>query len=356
MNKFQSERRLSGNSFLSNDANNNVNEAYTKMSKFKALYIIMTILKSCLGLFILFKNKHIIEIKIGEYMSYLTFYIAYYTFLWPIAIVSSFILVVFIFSIDCCLKIIRIRSRTKLSVDNLDEIPASSSSYDFIYIILIIFIIISYIASVPITIYLLYQNYLNDNLKQIITASFIFTFFVINVSSALLVFSMFMFYTLVIRELNKKKLNINDSFIDEITKEVEISRKMSGMGTSWDKHLSNMDAYNIYMNEREKEFQNEIVESNPKDVIKSKIYKDILASSSKKSKENKINGDEINNRFKVMYLPQEKKKNFDSLNETKDNNLNEISENRNISTSRALNLSSEQNDLPTKKTETAEKE
>jgi len=202
-----------------------------KSNIFKFAYIILTIIKSCLGLYILFKHRHLIS---SNTRNHLIFYISYYTILWPIAFIGSFFFFLCIFSIDCLLKLIKLRANNnqnqnqkhKKLEEEIKEIPESISSYGFIYTTFIIFIVISYIISIPASIYFLNKIMINEIKTNDMTTNWIYAFFFFNFIVSILVFIMFIFYTFVIRELNKHKIDIEDEFLEKITKEVELSRRL----------------------------------------------------------------------------------------------------------------------------------
>ena len=79
------------------------------------IYLILTIMKTCLGLYILYENKRVISTLTDELKIYMFQFIMLYTFLWPIASVFSTLFFVGIHIIDLLLQI------TKPRKDIIDE-------------------------------------------------------------------------------------------------------------------------------------------------------------------------------------------------------------------------------------------
>jgi len=294
------------------------NENINKYQRLKFLYVFLTILKSCLGIFILYKYRYLIS---NDYKHQFLSFLTYYTFLWPIAIISSFVFYLAVFSIDIILKFIKNRSPKKNLEEEIEEQSQSKSTFfGFIFTTFSITIIASYVAAIPLSIYLINSAIVEKTIKYNLTINWLLTFFGFNFIVSLLVLTMFIYYTIVIREANNHKLDIEDNFIENINKvaEVEVKHHTSEpdvirYNLSKQKQLAQLEEYRENKPKEELFFGDKLRNSKIIQDAKSKIKlnnenktENEFFSESKNPKDRKMN--EIKNSLKEIYSPVKKRK------------------------------------------------
>ena len=228
-----SESHPSNASDATNSSNKLIKEYNSKSQKLKFLYVTVSLIKTCIGIYILYNHRQFINQE-SNLKNQFIFYLTYYTFIWPIALIGSFTFFLAIFSIDCLLSVVKYRSLKKVD-KNIHEYY-HNFNFKFLYSTFIITIVVSYVISIPTNIYLMHTMFTNDIqiFTNSLTFAWFFTYFTFNFLVSLLVFIMFIYYVFATNEINKYKIDIEDNFIENIKKEMETSQNDERRATDID--------------------------------------------------------------------------------------------------------------------------
>jgi len=113
---MKDEKKESGSKLHISESEQSLNPKEKKTNLLRTIYLILTIMKTCFGLYILYENKRVISTLTDKLKIYMFQLIMLYTFLWPIASVFSTLFFVRIHIIDLLLQITNPRK------DIIDEI------------------------------------------------------------------------------------------------------------------------------------------------------------------------------------------------------------------------------------------
>jgi len=213
------------------ESERSLNPEEKQTNKLKNIYLILSITKTCIGLYILYESKNEIANNTEEIMKHMFQFIILYTFIWPLALVFSTLFFVGIHFIDIILQITKPRRHNKNSeVNNGNDIETTAqvntnsfntfSNAKFFYTTIFTFIVVSYIVSIPIG-FILLSHLIK---KQLLTKSLIF-YKVLAFYGLIFFISIFLcifiIYYMCYLKRHKKKIEIDDAFLNSIEKKIE---------------------------------------------------------------------------------------------------------------------------------------
>jgi len=236
--KYVSERHLT------NESERSLNEDEKKTNKLKNVYLVMSLLKTGIGLYIIYENKVEISTTSEETKKHMFEFIILYTFLWPLALVFSTFFFVGIHFIDIILQITKPR-RNKAITQPLNgdlESNLNNSNFNtfsnsrFFLTTIISFIIVFYVVSIPAGSILLWKVITRKLLTKGLVYYKIFAFYGLNFVISVFVLGFLVYYTCYLRT-QKKKLEIDDVFLQSIEKKENETRYEDNFQSSGHENL-----------------------------------------------------------------------------------------------------------------------
>ena len=201
-------------------------------NRLRNIYLIFSLVKTFLGLYIIYENKVEILANNDETKKLIFQYIVFYSFLWPIALAFSTLFFVAIHIIDTILQLIKPRNHElnedleNLKFQTINNFKNFSNSKFFLSTILSI-IFIAYLLSIP-CVFVLFSNLTKKKLLQKNVIYYrILAFLGLNLFISLFIVSILIYFACFLK-IQNKKLEIDEDFLQSIEKkEKEESKNLA---------------------------------------------------------------------------------------------------------------------------------
>lgn len=216
-----------------------------KQTCFKYFYIIVSLINSALGVYLIYNNKKYVLNSFEKYET-LNYFVYTYTFIWFIAFICGLIFASFIFLIYKSLILCNV-IKQRINADNQLEEEYSILSYTIVSFYF--GLVTLYTLAIPYGIYLIRHMIKDKSYMDFNRFYFVYLYIFINIFLGVFLISIFIyvFIFIHIRLSSKQKINLDEEMIQKAEKEIFDSTKISGTIPQ----SRNLIKVNSYMNKQE---------------------------------------------------------------------------------------------------------